>query len=459
VSAGKVVLLVFGIIIVLIGLGLTTGGGGALWANAALTDDEGYFTTKTLQIDRSSHAVASEPTDVDVGSWWVWDWGDLATFKVEASNDDPSKNVFVGVADEGDLRDYLRDVDYDEVTDLEIRPDRLEYRNRPGSSEPAAPTTREFWLESVHGSGTQILEWELQSGSWSLVLMNEDGSADLDLSVVLGVKIPWLVGAAVGVLVGGIVALLLGVLMIVLAVRKPRGPRISEPGAGAPEEPPAPASATEGGGGPLMSTGYPVGLSIDYPDRDLNRLTTFFRIFWAIPIWIVLGLLAGAAFTCADDGWWFPPLGLGFFVILPPLLLIVFRQKYPRWWFDWNLAIAGFATRVVAYLALLRDEYPSTDEEQSVHIEIPYPNVEADLNRWLPLVKWFLAIPHYIVLWFLSIAAVVVVIIAWFVILFTGRYPRDLFDFVVGILRWYLRVVAYAFLMTTDRYPPFSFSE
>jgi hypothetical protein len=216
------------------------------------------------------------------------------------------------------------------------------------------------------------------------------------------------------------------------------------------------------------SSDYPVGLSIDYPDRDLDRLTTFFRIFWAIPICIVLGLLAGAALSGGGDSWWFwddgwgwgcEAYGLGFFVVLPLLLMIVFRQKYPRWWFDWNVAIAGFATRVAAYLALLGDEYPSTDEEQAVHVRIAYPNAREDLNRWLPLVKWFLAIPHYIVLWFLGIAAIVVVIIAWFVILFTGRYPRDLFDFVVGILRWYLRVVAYAALMTTDRYPPFSFSE
>ncbi len=206
------------------------------------------------------------------------------------------------------------------------------------------------------------------------------------------------------------------------------------------------------------SSDYPVGLSIDYPDRDLDKLTTALRIFWAIPIWIVLGLLTGA-FAWMDQCWWFPAYGLGLFVILPTLLMIVFRQKYPRWWYDWNLAVTGFATRVLAYLALLGDEYPSTDEEQSVHIEIPYPNVSEDLNRWLPLVKWFLAIPHYIVLWFLGIAAIVIVIVSWFAILFTGRYPRDLFDFVVGVFRWYLRVVAYAFLMTTDRYPPFSISK
>ena len=137
------------------------------------------------------------------------------------------------------------------------------------------------------------------------------------------------------------------------------------------------------------STEYPIGLSIDYPDRSLDKFTTFFRIFWAIPIWIVLALLVGTVVAWEEESC------VGLFVVLPTLLMIVFRQKYPRWWYDWNLAVARFATRVLAYLALLRDEYPSTDEEQAVHIDIPYPNARDDLNRWLPLVKWLLAIPHY----------------------------------------------------------------
>lgn len=207
------------------------------------------------------------------------------------------------------------------------------------------------------------------------------------------------------------------------------------------------------------STEYPMSLSIDYPDRDLSKLTTFFRVFTVIPIWIVLALLVGSIFAWEEDPWGFESFGAGLFVVLPTLLMILFRQKYPRWWYDWNLAIARFSTRFLAYLALLRDEYPSTDEEQAVHIDIPYPNARDDLNRWLPLVKWFLAIPHYIVLWFLAIAAIVVVIVSWFAILFTGRYPKDMFDFVVGVFRWYLRVLAYAFLLTTDRYPPFRLGE
>lgn len=206
-------------------------------------------------------------------------------------------------------------------------------------------------------------------------------------------------------------------------------------------------------------TTYPMKLSIDYPDRALNRLTTFFRLFTIIPIAIVLGLIIGASTqgNGADGCRW--EYATGGFVLLPIVLMLLFRQKYPKWWFDWNVALIKFSTRVEAYFMLLRDEYPSTDEDQAVHIEIPYPDAKEGLNRWLPLIKWFLAIPHYIVLFFLYIAVLVCIVIAWFSILFTGRYPRSLFDFVVGVLRWSLRVCVYAFLLTTDRYPPFALSD
>ena len=207
------------------------------------------------------------------------------------------------------------------------------------------------------------------------------------------------------------------------------------------------------------STAYPLSLSIDYPDRKLNRLTTFFRAFTVIPIAIILGLISGAVLSwAAEDGRSYQYAATGL-VLLPTVLMLLFRQKYPRWWFDWNLALIRFITRVDTYFMLLRDEYPSTDEEQAVHLDIPYPNAKEELNRWLPLVKWIMAIPHYIVLFFLAIAAWVVTIIAWFAILFTGRYPKDMFDFVVGVFRWSLRVTAYALLLTTDCYPPFRFSD
>jgi len=199
---------------------------------------------------------------------------------------------------------------------------------------------------------------------------------------------------------------------------------------------------------------YPVTFSVDYPDRELNRLTTFFRIFTVIPILIVLGAIGGISASSGAD---YSTVGTGLAILfLPVLLMIVFREKYPRWWFDWNLELTRFSLRVFTYLSLMDDRYPSTDEQQAVRIEVAYPDVEGELNRFLPLVKWLLAIPHYIVLFFLTIGAFFAVLFAWVAILFTGRYPRGLFDFVEGVYRWHLRVEGYAFLLVTDRYPPFS---
>jgi hypothetical protein len=200
---------------------------------------------------------------------------------------------------------------------------------------------------------------------------------------------------------------------------------------------------------------HPVRFAVDYPDRRLNRLTTAFRIFTVIPIAIVLGTVGGGSFHVGTGENGATIVAAGGLLFAGPLLMILFRQKYPGWWQDWNRELLRFINRVVAYLALLDDRYPSTDEQQAVHLELPRPNAETDLNRWLPLAKWFLAIPHYIVLFFLTLGAIVVVIVAWFAILFTSRYPRGLFDYVVGVIRWHNRVTSYAFILVTDRYPPF----
>ena len=204
---------------------------------------------------------------------------------------------------------------------------------------------------------------------------------------------------------------------------------------------------------------YPARLEVDYPDQ-LDRFTTFVRLIWAIPILIILALLTatGNETVIRETGEEIRRSGggIGGGLFLATMLMIVFRMRYPRWWFDFARELARFSARVGAYLTLLTDRYPSTVEEQSVHLDIDYPDVEQDLNRWLPLVKWLLAIPHYIVLAVLVVVSIVVVVIAWFAIIFTGRYPRGLFDFVVGVGRWGLRVQAYAFLLVTDRYPPFS---
>lgn len=205
---------------------------------------------------------------------------------------------------------------------------------------------------------------------------------------------------------------------------------------------------------------YPVHFSVDYPDRQLDRLTTFFRVFIVLPIAIVLGVISGENWQWTVNGKTITiVIGTGGLLFFASILMILFRQKYPHWWFDWNLQLMRFSNRVLAYIALMNDRYPSTDEEQSVHLDFPYPDVPRELNRWLPLVKWFLAIPHYVVLFFLDIAAVVAVIIAWFSILFTGHYPKELFDFVVGVFRWHNRVIAYAFVLVTDQYPPFRLTD
>ena len=200
---------------------------------------------------------------------------------------------------------------------------------------------------------------------------------------------------------------------------------------------------------------YPVRFSVDRPDRELNRLTTFLRLFMAIPILIVLGSVSGGTWEWSYEQGTAVAAGAGGLLFFGPLLMILFRQKYPRWWFDWSRELMRFSARVWIYLSLMDDRYPSTDEHQSVHLDVDYPNVAQDLNRWLPLVKWFLAIPHYVVLFFLYTVAAVAVVIAWFAILFTGRYPRGLFDFIEGVTRWHNRVVGYALLLVTDRYPPF----
>ncbi len=204
-----------------------------------------------------------------------------------------------------------------------------------------------------------------------------------------------------------------------------------------------------------MSTQYPLTLTIDYPDRRLGRLSSAFRVFTVIPIAIVLGAIGGFNASWGANGHAYSIAigGVGL-LFLPTLLMLLFRRRYPRWWFDWNVQLMRFATRVGAYLALMDDRYPSTEDEQAVHLDVAYPDA-ASLNRWLPLVKWLLAIPHYIVLFFIDIGAIFVLIAAWFAILFTGRYPRSLFNYVEGAIRWHSRVLAYALLLATDHYPPF----
>ena len=187
---------------------------------------------------------------------------------------------------------------------------------------------------------------------------------------------------------------------------------------------------------------YPVKLEIDYPESS-NRLTALFRLILVIPIVIILALIS----TYAEA------------LSLAIAMMILFKEKYPRWWFEWHIGITKFAYRVAVYIFLMRDEYPSTDSDQSVHITIPYPDVKNELKRWMPLVKWFLVLPHIIALIFIFIGVLICTVFSLIAILITGRYPKGIFYFVEGFFRWTLRVSAFALLLTTDEYPPFRLKE
>ena len=207
---------------------------------------------------------------------------------------------------------------------------------------------------------------------------------------------------------------------------------------------------------------YPVNLTVDYPEGPRNRVTVLFRAILAIPVVLLLELFvqySSSSSSTSDFGGLQTATALGGFIFLPTLLLLLFRHRYPRWWFDFNVQLLAFVNRVGIYIYLLRDEYPSTEDRQALNLRVVYPNAKEELSRGLPLIKWLLVIPHYIVLFFLGIGLLVVTIIAWFAILFTGRYPRGLFDYTVGVMRWSTRVSCYAILLTTDKYPPFRLGE
>jgi hypothetical protein len=198
---------------------------------------------------------------------------------------------------------------------------------------------------------------------------------------------------------------------------------------------------------------YPVDLKIEYQDRELNRTTTFFRLFTLIPIAIILGFLAAGPMAHPDASAFAG--GAAGLIVIPTALMLIFEGKYPRWWFDFNKQLMAFILRVTAYTLLIDDRYPSIDEEQGVKLTLEYPNAETELSRFMPVIKWILAIPHYFVLFFLGIGVLFATIYAWFMVLFTGRYPADIFEFVEGTLRWHVRVLGYAALLVTDEYPPF----
>ncbi|MCK4245692.1 hypothetical protein KAX14_00440, partial [Candidatus Bipolaricaulota bacterium] len=287
-NAGKVALLFFGSLIVLIALALLAGSGVLFWAENTLKDGEGFYTSGLIEIDRDSAAITTQPANIDLGVAWMLDWSRLVNIRLIVTNNRPGNGLFIGIADTEDAASYLAGVARDEITQLKFssrQKERLYYRRFPGVVLPADPVSQDFWVASVHGPETQTLTWTVEEGSFVLVLMNEDSSFGIDAEVRLAAKIPLVKAIAIGLLVGGIVFLLVAVFMILIATRR-SSPQVPRPDRSLP-----------------LFNDYPATLSIRYTNRELDRLTTFFRPIVAIPILIVVSLLAGPAFAWEKGSW------------------------------------------------------------------------------------------------------------------------------------------------------------
>ncbi len=425
-SAGRIVLVVCGALAVLVSLGLLFTGGGILYVERAFADRDGFITATGLELSGDSYAIVTEPAAIEVE--WSW-WRDtLATLRIKAEPRDASKQVFVGIADWQAVQAYLDGVAYDEISHFELHPLRVDYANHPGTSLPQPPTGRSFWRASAQGVGAQTLEWDLEPGRFVLVLMNADGSKGIDLVGSVGARIPWLSFVWIGLLVAGGILLLLGIAAVYFGARGQAGPTAQ---AG-----PAPA-----GSGPFSFSG-----SLTEP---LSPVLWLVKWLLLIPHYIVLGFLA-IAFVVA----WI----IAFFAIL-------FTGRYPRGLFTFNVGVLRWAWRVgfYGYQALGTDRYPPFTLKAGGYpadLDVVYP---PELSRGLVLVKWWLlAIPQYVIVaifqtgWHAaSVGLVPILALCGAVaLLFTGKYPRDIFDLLLGLNRWSYRVAAYVSLMT-DRYPPF----
>jgi len=448
-KVGKILLLVFGSIATLAALALLAVGGVLLWAHTTQRDEDGFLTSRTVRFETATRAVTSAEIDLGTdaeGPDWV---GGLATVRIRVTNSEPAREIFVGIATRQNVEDYLAAVEHAEVVDIDYDPVSVEYRIEPGDSPPAPAAAQEFWDETAEGAGTQTILWEIEEGSWAVVVMNSDGSPGVAVDASVGAKVGFLLWLAIGLLAGGAVLLGGGVTMIAFGAR---GWGVSEPAAATF----APVAAPEDTG----ARSYPVRLD-GVLDQSLSRWLWLVKWLLAIPHYIVLFFLWIAFFVLT--------VAAGF--------AILFTGRYPRGLFDFNVGVLRWTWRVsfYSYRALGTDRYPpfslGPEPDYPATLDVEYPE---RLSRGLVLVKWWLlAIPHYIVVgifqggwgfgwgwgdsgWSGSGAGliVVLVLIAAVCLLFTGRYPRDIFGFVLGMNRWSYRVLAYAALMR-DEHPPF----
>ncbi|WP_217922104.1 DUF4389 domain-containing protein [Miltoncostaea oceani] len=469
-SGGRIVLLVVGSLLALIGLGAAAGGGALLWAHETQRDADGYFTTDTGRLASTGYAIVSD--EIDLGAeWddtsWVTDLGDLVRTRVAATSAAPDGAVFVGIGPDAAVRRYLAGVPHDRVTDLDTDPFSADYTRVPGARAPAAPGTRGFWVASAEGTGRQVVEWEPREGNWAVVAMNADGSRVVRADVQLGVRIGLLGRIAWIVLAVGLVMLATGVTMIAFGARgggePPPGDGEGRPVVAAPASP-APASAAPVGAHAPRAP--PVRIE-GRLDDDLSRWLWLVKWLLAIPHYIVLTFLWIAVLVLSVVAW----------------VAILVTGRYPRGIFDFVVGVMRWSWRVAfySYSALGTDRYPPFTlgpADYPATLEVDHPE---QLSRGLALVKtWLLAIPHYLVIgvfgggvwwsgawlggqdwdggwswtgWGGGLIGILTLIAA-VVLLFTGRYPRGVFDLVMGLNRWVYRVVAYAGLLR-DEYPPF----
>ena len=447
-TAGRIVLVVLGSILALLAVGLLAAGGILLWADQTQRDDEGFLTTPTERFERDSYAIVSDNIDLfeaETGSDWILSDDILGDVRLGGAKVDDGE-VFIGIAPTSEVESYLGGVRHDEVTDLDFDPFAAEYRRTAGGAPDGPPTEQTFWAASVSGAGNQTATWKPESGDWTLVIMNADASREIAVEFSAGVEAPFLLWLAIALLVAGVLLLGGGVTMIVFGVRGATDTALAA----------APAAPISEG----APTVYPVTVRGEL-DAELSRWLWVVKWLLAIPHYIVLAFL-WIAFSVLTV--------VAFFAIL-------FTGRYPRGIFDFNLGVLRWTWRVAfySYWALGTDRYPpftlAPVPDYPATLEIAYPE---RFSHWLPLVKWLLAIPHLILvgifvggwgwswgpgddeLWGVGFSGLVgiLVVIAGIVLLFTGRYPRSLFDFVLGLDRWVFRVAAYVSLMR-DEYPPF----
>ena len=449
-SAGRIVLVVVGSLVALLGAALLAAGGVLLWADRTERDDDGFLTTPTERFERDSYAIVSENIDffeAETGSDWVISEGILGDVRLRGASVDDGE-VFVGIGPTSEVESYLAGVEHDEVTDLDFDPFSPEYRRITGGEPEGPPTEQTFWAASASGTGTRTAVWDPESGDWTLVVMNADGSRGVAAELSVGAEADFLLWLAIGLLIAGVLLLGGGATMIVFGARGAAS--------AAPAAVPARAISAE-----ARPTVYPVGVR-GVLAADLSRWLWVVKWLLAIPHYIVLAFL-WIAFSVLTV--------IAFFAIL-------FTGRYPRGIFDFNLGVLRWTWRVwfYSYWALGTDRYPpftlAPVPDYPATLEIAYPE---RLSHWLPLVKWLLAIPHLILVgifvggwgwgwnwgwgddvWGVGFSGLVgiLVVIAGFVLLFTGGYPRSLFDFTLGLDRWVFRVAAYVSLMR-DEYPPF----